>query len=221
MYLSKKLIAGIVAVFAIAGGATAFAAIPDAGGVIHGCYVESTGTLRVTDTATNLPKACSTKETPLSWNQQGPPGPQGLKGDPGPKGDTGAQGPQGQPGISDAVFVSKPDAQALSSNDTMVGWTGVLTGQYVVNAKLLFQNGVFPNTYNLVVCNLLYEDVKVMDTAEGFVQQGAAFATLSLTGVLPTGGSADVECHTTFDNTSVVRNVVITAIKVGNIVNAS
>jgi len=101
MYLSKKLIAVAVVIVAVAAGSTAFAAIPDAGGVIHGCFVKSGGSLRVIDaTVTN----CKSTEMSLEWNQHGQPGvpgPQGLQGATGPKGDTGAKGdagPQGVPG---------------------------------------------------------------------------------------------------------------------------
>src|SRR6266487_2551186 len=74
---SKKLalvVAGAVAALTL--GSLAFAAIPDATGVIHGCY-DATGHLRVTDNDTNLSKACTSKETPLNWNQQGPKGDRG------------------------------------------------------------------------------------------------------------------------------------------------
>jgi len=95
MHISKKLIAVAVVVAAIVAGATAYAAIPDGGGGIHGCYDKNSGQLRVTDTDTNTPKSCTSKETALAWNQEGP---QGAKGDPGPqgpKGDTGLTGISG------------------------------------------------------------------------------------------------------------------------------
>ena len=80
MHGSKKLIAVAVALVAIAAGSTAFAAIPDGGGVIHGCYDKNSGQLRVTDTDTNTPKSCTSKEAALAWNQQGPAGPSGITG---------------------------------------------------------------------------------------------------------------------------------------------
>ena len=78
MFRSKKiavLVAGAVAALAL--GSFAFAAIPDGGGVIHGCYKNDTGAMRVTDSDTNLPKGCNSKETALNWNQQGPKGDRG------------------------------------------------------------------------------------------------------------------------------------------------
>jgi hypothetical protein len=89
--------------FAAALVAVAQAAIPDRNGVIHGCYQQSLGALRVV----NDPTACRIGETPISWNQtgprgltglQGPQGAQGLPGQQGPQGPQGAQGPQGPQG---------------------------------------------------------------------------------------------------------------------------
>ena len=77
-----------------AGTAVAIAAIPSSSdGVIHGCYVTSTaagqtiGQLRVVDADATPTQNCATNEATLTWNQQGPTGPQG---DPGPPGDSGS-----------------------------------------------------------------------------------------------------------------------------------
>ena len=45
--------------------------------VIHGCYLEKTGALRILVGAN---KQCSSNERPIDWNQEGPPGPAGLPG---------------------------------------------------------------------------------------------------------------------------------------------
>jgi hypothetical protein len=66
---------------AITGGAIAYASIPDATGVIHGCYTVKGGSLRVIDTAKG--QKCATGQQSLNWNQkgtQGPPGPAGVSG---------------------------------------------------------------------------------------------------------------------------------------------
>lgn len=86
----------LVAVLALAAGGVAFAAIPS-NGVISACYVKSGGTLRVIDATTGN---CSSKETSLSWNVQGPAGPQGSPGPSGPPGPTGSPGPSGAPGAA-------------------------------------------------------------------------------------------------------------------------
>jgi hypothetical protein len=57
---------------------TALAAIPDASGVIHGCYKPSDGKLRVIDTEAG--KTCASEETALVWNQTGPQGSVGPSG---------------------------------------------------------------------------------------------------------------------------------------------
>lgn len=87
---------GVVAGAALAGGAVTWAAIPDSGGAIHGCYQKNVGNLRVIDPSAG--DSCRPSEIPITWSQTGPQGPQGPTGPTGPqgpKGDTGATGPQG------------------------------------------------------------------------------------------------------------------------------
>lgn len=89
----------------IATSGVAWATIPDAGGVVHGCYQKNNGQLRLVDTLEG--QACNPSEIAIQWNQTGPQGPQGIPGPqgvPGPAGPTGpagpggAQGPAGDPG---------------------------------------------------------------------------------------------------------------------------
>src|SRR4051794_22455849 len=68
----------------VAVGGAAYASVPDAAGVIHGCYSKTSGSVRIIDSST---QACSTTENGLNWNQIGPTGPQGPQG---LKGETGA-----------------------------------------------------------------------------------------------------------------------------------
>jgi hypothetical protein len=73
-----RRVAGVVALglmLALIGG-IAYAAIPDANGVIHGCYHNVSGNLRVVDPATS----CLPSETAITWNQSGQQGPPGLSG---------------------------------------------------------------------------------------------------------------------------------------------
>ena len=49
-------------------GSVAWAAIPDANGVIHACYKQSNGALRVIDAPA---ESCDASESPLSWSQSG------------------------------------------------------------------------------------------------------------------------------------------------------
>jgi Collagen triple helix repeat (20 copies) len=102
-------------VFALGGGA--LAAIPGSDGVIHACYKKEQGQLRVIDSAQS--QTCKKSEGALTWNQTGPPGPQGPKGDTGPqgpKGDTGPQGPKGDAGPQGPQGNTGPQGPAGPSN---------------------------------------------------------------------------------------------------------
>ena len=80
-----RLAVAASAIGALAAG-LAYATVPDSAGVIHACYGNRDGSLRVVDTETG--QACNPRETALTWNQQGPIGPQGPAGAQGPPGDS-------------------------------------------------------------------------------------------------------------------------------------
>jgi len=63
------LVLGVVAASAAAGAV--WASIPDANGVIHGCFKTVSGQLRIVQSAAD----CNPAETAIAWNQTGPPGP--------------------------------------------------------------------------------------------------------------------------------------------------
>jgi collagen triple helix repeat protein len=87
--------AGAIAAGVLAGTiAVVRAMIPDSGGVIHACYQNLTGVLRVVDKAAS----CKLGETALAWSQTGPQGPRGLTGPAGPQGPAGPAGSQGLQG---------------------------------------------------------------------------------------------------------------------------
>lgn len=91
-----KLLAAVALVAGTAAAGVAWASIPDANGVIHGCYQYTTtngnyGKLRVFDTAKS--GGCNSLEKPLNWNQRGVTGPTGATGSIGPTGPTGAAAP--------------------------------------------------------------------------------------------------------------------------------
>jgi type VI protein secretion system component Hcp len=85
-------------------GAVAYAMIPGADGVIHGCY-DNKGSLRVIDPASD---GCKNNETAIRWNQQGPAGPMGLPGAAGPQGAGGPQGPAGATGATGPAGAQGP-----------------------------------------------------------------------------------------------------------------
>ncbi|MDX6481216.1 MAG: hypothetical protein QOG85_1726 [Gaiellaceae bacterium] len=91
----------LIGALALVGAGIAYGAIPDANGVIHGCYSKTSRYLRVISSTAK----CATGEVALNWNQQGPqgdPGQAGAQGPQGPQGDPGATGPQGDPGQTGA-----------------------------------------------------------------------------------------------------------------------
>ena len=94
--------AAALAVIGVVAG-VAYATIPDGGGVIHACYQNLSGALRVIDT--DAGDACHSSETALNFNQTGPQGPkgdqgdQGVQGEQGPRGDRGPQGSTGDQGV--------------------------------------------------------------------------------------------------------------------------
>ena len=140
---------GAVALFAVAGG-IAYAAIPDAAGVIQGCYRTSTddqkGQLRVVDSATS----CRTNELPIQWNVTGAQGAQGLAGEDGADGADGTSPTVSQvgPGIGGcanggAAITDSAGATAYVCNglngqdgadgDSFAGTFASPNGQYSIN----------------------------------------------------------------------------------------
>lgn len=94
------VLGALAVVLALGGGAVA--AIPGSDGSVSACYSTKNGSVRIIDAEAGA--TCKSKERSITWNQTGPPGPQGDRGPSGPEGPrgepgpTGAQGPQGEPG---------------------------------------------------------------------------------------------------------------------------
>ena len=84
---SRLAVAGVAALVALVAVTVASATIPDSGGVIHGCYTKSGGSLRVIDASVTN---CKSTETSLNWSQTGPKGPTGSMGAAGPPGPAGS-----------------------------------------------------------------------------------------------------------------------------------
>jgi hypothetical protein len=107
----------------------AMASIPDANGVIHGCYHTKHGDLRVVEMAG---QTCDPNETLLSWNQTGPQGPAGPQG---------PQGPSGQPG-GEAFSVEADGSVTLptTTGGTVILQRDVPAGKYVVSANVALSN---------------------------------------------------------------------------------
>jgi hypothetical protein len=101
-----------MAVVCVTGAGIAFALIPDANGLIHGCYGKSNGQLRVEESATN----CKNNEIPLQW---------------------GVQGSAGAPGPSDAFVATNGTPSNLGGGvRASIVSLSLRAGRYVVNAAV-------------------------------------------------------------------------------------
>src|SRR4051794_7582657 len=81
--------------------AVAYATIPGDGTVYTACMLKNVGTIRLIDPSLpsgNLMSHCTSLETPVSWNQKGPPGAAGLAGEAGAAGKDGIDGKPGADG---------------------------------------------------------------------------------------------------------------------------
>lgn len=90
------IVIGIGAVVAF--GVAVIADIPNSNGVIHACYKDSNGEVRLVERASE----CRNNEQHVRWNQTGPQGTTGPAGQQGQTGAAGSQGPQGLPGATGA-----------------------------------------------------------------------------------------------------------------------
>jgi len=107
----------------IAAAGVAIAAIPGNDGVIHACYQQNKGGLRVIDTAG---ASCAASETAISWNTTGVQGAQGLPGPAGPAGPAGPVGPTGPTGATGATGTTGPVGPPGPGSDSI--WAVVEPG---------------------------------------------------------------------------------------------
>jgi hypothetical protein len=130
-------------------GGVAYAAIPDAAGVIHACFKTDSGQLRVSDSG-----SCNPSETELSWSQEGPPGPPGPQGVQGPQGPAGPAGPGG-----DVLTTLNDDNLGLPipiapiNVPVTIAALPVAAGSYAIDAVLNVDNATFDP--NFVGCSLI------------------------------------------------------------------
>jgi len=134
--------------------AAARASIPDANGVIHGCYNTTNGSQRLIDDATD---SCKKKELPIEWNQVGPQGPQGVPGPQGAQGPVGPVGPAGSPGEKG----DKGDKGDPGPSDAFVSFAPGF-------------NGDLPENGETVVAHVLLERDPVLNQTGSFILIGQA-----------------------------------------------
>jgi hypothetical protein len=94
--------AAIAATVVAASGGVAWAAVPDSGGTIRGCYDDVPGqrTLYVLESG----ESCQKNQVSIAWNQSGPAGPQGPVGATGAPGAAGTGAPSAASGLELAYY---------------------------------------------------------------------------------------------------------------------
>lgn len=167
--------AGLAAVLGLA-GAAAWAAIPDRSGVIHACYNNSTGALRVVDTTLRpiSRQPCAAGETALSWNQSG----------------------------SSAVSVHRTDTGPISSPGApwvpIITASGVPAGTYMAVAKTRIDD---PETFGgdcQLVANPGSGQVVADEASQSpYKTSAAALATYNLEALirLTSPGTVQLQCR--------------------------
>jgi hypothetical protein len=177
--MKRLLVTLVVAGFVLAAG-IAYASIPDSGGVIHGCYANKDGSLRVIDTGSG--GACDAKkETALNWNQKGP---------------TGARGPTGPAGASHGYYSygGLLSFATLGGSFATVGkLAGLPAGTYIVTARGLVED--LPNDQE-AECKLVAGGTDVQETlVDTFAADSPRLPfTLSAAATLSSPGSIETDC---------------------------
>lgn len=134
---ARWVIASSLATVLLAGGlAWAAGVIPGEDGVIHGCYNNSKGDLRVIDPALS---SCGERESSIFWNQEGVPGPQGTPGAQGIPGPQGTPGPEGTPGPQGIPGPEgSPGPTGSPGSDGINGTNGDVSSYRAVNGPLIW-----------------------------------------------------------------------------------
>jgi hypothetical protein len=193
-------------------GVIGYANIPDANGVIHGCYQKNSGKLRVIDS--EMMEECHPQaERPLQWNQTGPEGPEGpvgpggpagSQGVPGPAGPTGLQGPAGPqgpagtPGISTATFAFTTSAVNLNPGFTQIVSKNLPAGDWAVVATATVTSPTSLDEHLVSTTCELRSGAAVIGRASDFTGFVEDFITRSLSmnggAALPQGGTVSLWC---------------------------
>jgi len=204
--MKRKLIrpafVGLAIVGALVVGGIAYANIPDAGGVIHGCYNKTQGSLRVIDSEKG--QACTNGESPLNWSQTGP---QGIQG---PKGPTGPTGP------SDVWTVDgygAPDVGVGAAPETLATTPTLPAGSYLVQAETSLENGTA--TAMDYVCDLVDSEANTYSEERA---TGSSWLTLPVQAVvtLASPDTISFECQGT-SSPSEAFNTQLSAIAIGTV----
>lgn len=162
-YIIAPVFTVVAAVFGVV--AVASGSIPGDDGSISGCYVKTTGALRVVDTKASTPPKCRSTEIALAWNQVG------LKGETGPAGPAGEQGPAGEPGTSGAqelffAFQDSPTFLDQNGGNTQIVSKALPAGSYRIAAQMSIHGRAFEGVG--VECWLTWDGAKFGARTEYF-----------------------------------------------------
>jgi len=200
--IRPAILALVVAGALMVAGGIAYATIPDSGGVIHGCYDKSWGTLRVIDTG--KPQTCTKFESPLSWSQTGPQGSQGPQGPTGPTGPSDVWTVDGY-GAADKGVGAAPNEETLATTPTLPA------GSYFVQAETSLENGTA--TAMDYVCDLVDSEAHTYSEERA---TGSPWVTLPVQAVVTLASSDTIsfECEGT-SSPSEAFNTQLSAIAIG------
>lgn len=179
----------VAVVLGVAAGGIAYASIPDSNGVIHGCYAQKDGRLRVINTDAGA--SCNTtKENPLNWNQAGPPGP------------------------SDAYYGSN-DYMRVGGGDTTLVSVDVPAGSYTVAAKTHVYNAV-ENSF--AICELRAAGTAIDGNINRLIAPANDQVVPFLGAAsLPAGGTISLVCNGNGVTTVESENSRLVTTKVGTL----
>ena len=181
--LRLALIAGGI-LACVAGVSYATTTVLDTGtSVIHGCYLNKIGTLRVIDPNT---QRCSFFETSIQWNQAGPAGLTGAPGPAGPQGPKGDPGTKGSPGTMASVDQLEGTPCTLGGRS---GATHLASGDgktsFYMNFECILPDGFESNDTAATASRLPVNSFATIDPAgedDWYSLQGTGIGWLSLSG---------------------------------------
>ena len=207
----------------------AVSAIPDASGIIHGCYNTKNGEQRIIDADT---AACRHGEAAIQWNQVGPQGLQGTQGMQGLQGIQGIQGQKGDTGPigpSDLYLNRVPafGAGTITVSDqayTTIASLSIPAGDYLISGRLnvvgmkrvldcAITRSDFPPSPPAVVDQFYLSD----GNSSGFAGMGMGVGGLSASGPITVTMSCILRGGTTSPAYEVIENAALWAIRVGKL----
>jgi hypothetical protein len=222
--ISKPAVGLAITSLLLASGG-AYALGSSIGGTITACVNHRGGTLYKA-------KKCARHDKELSWNQQGPPGPEGppgAQGPQGPQGPLGLQGPKGDTGPigpSNGYSSFKDGPVSLPSTLKTIATLSIpAPGNFVTNAKVVL-HADFASGADTIQCQLVaggdYDQAETDltgNTGAGVVSYETA--ALQVVHQFTASGDVDLKCTNNFGPNADATFIKITAIQVGSLTNSA